>query len=89
MPPRLEDEDQDKRKNNEQKKEDALPPARILLVPVERGIKKRDQTLIAIDHKHVTAQTELRFRAPSPPRPCGRPSAQCCIRRCQGVCPDL
>ena len=34
MAPRFEDEDQDKAKNNEQKKEDALPLASVLLVPV-------------------------------------------------------
>jgi len=33
MVPRLEDEDHDKSKNNEQKKDDVLPPASVLLVP--------------------------------------------------------
>jgi hypothetical protein len=53
MAPRLEDEDHDKSKNNEQKKEDVLPPASVLLVPVEHGTKRsgrRDQTLIVINH---------------------------------------
>lgn len=53
MAPRLEDEDHDKSKDNEQKKEDALPPASVLLVPVEHGTKRsgrRGQTLIDINH---------------------------------------
>jgi hypothetical protein len=55
--PRLEDEDDDERKDNEQKKEYALPPASVLLVPVEHGTKNRrdreeeiNQTLIAINY---------------------------------------
>ena len=53
MAPRLEDEDHDESKNNEQKKEDVLPLASVLLVPVEqrnqRG-ERRDQTLIVIKY---------------------------------------
>ena len=40
MAPRLEDEDHDKSKNNEEKKEDVLPPASVLLVPVEQRNQK-------------------------------------------------
>jgi hypothetical protein len=40
MAPRLEDEDHDKSKNNEQKKEDVLPLAGVLLVPVEQRNQK-------------------------------------------------
>jgi hypothetical protein len=36
MAPRFEYEDHDKSKNNEQKKEDVLPPASVLLEPVEQ-----------------------------------------------------
>jgi hypothetical protein len=38
--PRFEDEDHDKSKNNEQKKEYALPLAGVLLVPVEQRKQK-------------------------------------------------
>ena len=51
MAPRFKDEDDDKSKNDEQKKEYAFPLASVLLVPVERGTKRRrerDQTLIAL-----------------------------------------
>jgi hypothetical protein len=41
MAPRLKDEDYNKPKDNEHKKEDALPPASVLLVPVEHGTKRR------------------------------------------------
>jgi hypothetical protein len=53
MAPRFEDEDHNKSKNNKQKKEDALPLASVLLVPVEQRNQKeirRDQTLIDIKH---------------------------------------
>jgi hypothetical protein len=54
MVPRLEDEDHDKSKNDEQKKEDVLPLASVLLVPVEQRNQKeargRDQTLIVIKY---------------------------------------
>lgn len=54
MAPRFEDEDHDKSENNEQKKEDALPLACVLLVPVEQRNQKEaredDQTLIVIKH---------------------------------------
>jgi hypothetical protein len=92
MVPRLEDEDHDKSKNNEQKKEDVLPPASVLLVPVEQRNQKearRDQTFNRYQAQHVTAQTEWRYQAPLRPRSCGRPSARCCIRHCRGVCLGL
>jgi len=40
MAPRLKDEDHDKSKNNEQKKEDVLPLASVLLVPVQQRNQK-------------------------------------------------
>jgi len=43
MPPRLEDEDHYEPKDEEQEKEDALPPASILLVPVRMHEPKRER----------------------------------------------
>lgn len=43
MPPRLEDEDYYEPKDEEQEKEDALPPASILLVPVRAHEPKRER----------------------------------------------
>jgi len=57
MPPRLEDEDYYERKDEEQEKEDALPPASILLIPVRAHEPKRESERMGSNFNRYQTRT--------------------------------